>query len=260
MDRLFSVLKRVARGLPYLSFLTAVLYMAGTEFNTNYWRGMGLPLMATDHPFADMLYDGFLGYFLWSSSVFGPNFSPLLATSIVSFVLAGMYRALEWGGERLTAKLAAKRADPSRPPPDPRVTRVLDEVAKLLGYFVTVAIALLMVPLLVGMTALTPTLPALALGSKGFEAGEKALARYEAKTRQLRDGLVDVSIVSIKRDDGKKAASAIPIECAGDRCAVVTEDGPISLPKDRLGEESVVRAIWTEACLSPAGLAKRRHH
>jgi hypothetical protein len=259
MEKVFAVLKRVVTSLPYLSFLTAILYLAGRQFNASYWRGVGLPLMATDRQFADMLFDGFLGYLLWTGRFFGRTFSPVAVALIISFVLTVVYRLLEWQLTRLKAKRVARGGEPSIGL-SPRAERILDEIEKSGGYFSTISLALLAVPLLIGMIALAPGVPLLAFGGTGFDEGRKELASYEARFKQLRDGLVDVSVVKVKRLDGGESVRAIPMECAGDRCAAMTADGPVSLPKDRFGEESIVRADLTDACFTPLGLVRRRAH
>lgn len=260
MEKVFAVLKRVVTSLPYISFLTAILYLAGRQFNASYWRGVGLPLMATDRQFADMLFDGFLGYLLWTGRFFGLTSSPIIAALIMALVLTAIYRTIEVGLARFEARCVARGRDSAVAPLSPKLVRILDEIEKSGGYFVTIALALLAIPLLVGMTALAPGIPFLALGGEGFDQGRKEIASYEAKFRQLRDGLVDVSVVKIKRLDTEDAVRAIPMECAGDRCAAMTADGPVSLPKDRFGEESIARADLTEACFTPLGLVRRRAH
>jgi hypothetical protein len=258
MEKLLTVLKRVATALPYLTFLTVFLYLAGREFNAKYWRGVGLPLMATDRQFADMLYDGFLGYLLWASSLFGPRFSPTLTILIFSAIAAALYRVVQLGAARAGVAINKRWGSTSSKPIGPKAMGVLDEIEASGGYFTMISLTLLSIPILVGMTALAPALPTLALGGQGFVQGKKDIVLYEARLRQLRDGLVDVSIVSVKRGEGEKPSVAIPMECSGDRCAAMTQDGPISLPKDRFSEESVVRAEVTEACFSTAGLERYR--
>ncbi|NID17228.1 hypothetical protein [Luteibacter yeojuensis] len=259
MDKLLTALKNAVRGLPYLTLLTAILYMAGREFNTNYWRSIGLPLMATEHSFADMLYDGFLGFFMWSGSLFGSRFDPLRTILVVSLIIVAIYRLIEFVAEKAQRWAVRHRANAQGPLIGPRVTKTLDELTKWAGYFIAVYVPLLLIPVLVGITALTPILPSLGIGEEGWEEGRREFVRFEARVRQLRDGLVDVSVVDIRRADDGKPMPAIPIECAGDRCAAMTESGPVSLPKDRFGEERLVRsATWDESCLSSKALAKRR--
>jgi len=258
MEKVLAILKRVGASLPYLTFLTVILYLAGREFNSKYWRGIGLPLMATDRQFADMLYDGFLGYVLWVSSFLGPKFNPVLTIMIVSVVVVAVYRGIEWGVAYAMNRLSARREDPSIAPMSPRVIGILDEIDKSGGYFTSVALSLLAVQILISMVALAPALTLLALGGEGLIQGRKDVVMYESKLRQLRDGLVDVSVVSVRRFEGDEPIRAIPMECAGDRCAAMTSDGPISLPKDRFGEESIVRADLTEACFTAGALARRR--
>lgn len=258
MEKVLAVLKRIVVALPYLTFVTVILYVAGREFDIKYWRAVGLPLMATDRQFADMLFDGFLGYLFWVSSFFGLKFNPILAIFLASIVMVAAFRAIEWLAARATAKLMERRSGPSKASLSPKVKGLLDEIDKSGGYFTKVAMSLLTLPLLFWITALTPALPLLALGSKGIDVGKKDVALYEARIRQLRDGLVDVSVVSVKRVENEPPVRAIPMECAGDRCAAMTSEGPISLPKDRFVEESVVRANLTESCFTASGLAKRR--
>jgi site-specific DNA-cytosine methylase len=93
---------------------------------------------------------------------------------------------------------------------------------------------------------------------KGFALATKDVAMYKERFKKLRDGLVDVTFVSVKRTEGEKLVRAIPMECRGERCAAMTADGPISLPKDSFGEESIARVELTDACYTEAGLAKRR--
>jgi hypothetical protein len=258
MEKVLAALKRIVVALPYLTFVTVILYVVGREFNIRYWRAVGLPFMATDRQFADMMFDGFVGYFLWVGSFFGPKYNPALTIVLVSVVVVAVYRGVELGVARAKTKLMDGQGEPSKAPLSPRVKGIFDEIEKSGGYFTKVSLALLMIPILVGMSALTPAVPLAAMGSKGFDVGMKDVARYESRIRQLRDGLVDVSVVSVKRVDNEPSVRAIPMECAGDRCAAMTSDGPISLPKDRFGEESVVRANLTESCFTAAGLAKRR--
>lgn len=258
MKKVLSTLKRVATALPYLTFLTVFLYLAGRQFDTKYWQAIGLPLMATDKQFADMLYDGFLGYILWAGSVLGSKFDPTVSILILSIAVVTLYRLAQWGGDNVLKMIEKRRLGSSREPLSPRVRAFLNELEKSGGYFVIVSLPLLSIPILVGMTALTPALPTLALGKQGFVQGKKDMALYESRLRQLRDGLVDVSVVAIERADGDKLTRVIPMECAGDRCAAMTSDGPVSVPKDRVGEESVVFAVVTDACFSQAGLERRR--
>jgi len=258
MEKVTAALKRIVSALPYVTFVTVILYVAGRQFNFEYWRAVGLPLMATDRQFADMLFDGFLGYFIWVGSLFGPRFNPTLTILLVSVIVVALYRGIEAGLSHASTKLKKRRRGMPRTFISPAVKCLLSEVETLGSYFVKVALTLLAIPILLGTTALTPAFPLVTLGSKGVDVGRKDAARYEARSRQLRDGLVDVSIVNVTREEGEKPVRAIPMECAGDRCAAMTSDGPISLPKDRFGEEFVVRANLTEACFTAEGLEKRR--
>jgi hypothetical protein len=258
MGKWLAVLKRVATALPYLTFVTVLLYIAGREFNSNYWHGVGLPLMATDKQFADMLYDGFLGYILWTGSIFGLKTSPVLIIVIVSILGVLAYAGLEWGVDHVLIKVAARRKTSTKPPPSPRAELIQEGLEKNLLRFFHTTLVLLALPLLFSLTVLTPAVPSVAFGRKGLDVGIKEAAHYEAEIRQLRDGLVDVTVVNVKLADDDKLARVVPMECRGDRCAAMTANGPISLPKDRFGEESVVRANLTDACFTAAGLARRR--
>jgi len=246
---MWKITRAVLAKLPLITMLTGFAYCAGAEFRMSYWRAIGLPLMASDRPFAELLREGLLGlisafaqilntYSIWSwivgaALLFG--FAAHAARWLES-------RALNWLRRKALTRRLRDGYEPSKA--SARFD-ALDHFIERADKVITPSTSIVF---LLGVAALAVLLPWAAVGERGTERGQADMARYEARYRQLRDGLVDTSVVSIRTYPTDTVVEAIPMECQGDRCAAMTSNGPVSLMKDRFLQESVARAIWDDTC------------
>ncbi|SEP09309.1 hypothetical protein SAMN02800692_3606 [Luteibacter sp. UNC138MFCol5.1] len=260
MDRTVVWGRALLLRLPHLTVATALAYGMGVEFRIRYWRAMGLPLMASDRPFAETVREGFLGFSVW--------FSRMLTVRNVTVAILGAAAVyalarFAWGAfdRRLTELVAERRRNRLILGEDDRPIRpILRHLDALITHADAVVVPLSSAVIVVGLLFLSVLVPWTAVGDIGAEQGVSSLRAYEKRSHELRDGLVDIAAVSVRTLPGDVTVSAIPIECQGDRCAAMIEAGPISLPKDRFLEESVVKAVWGPDCLSEAGLRRRAAH
>jgi len=251
---MWKMTRAVLAKLPLITMLTGFAYCAGVEFRLSYWRAIGLPLMASDRPFAEMLREGLLGlifafaqvlkiYSIWSWIV---GAALLFGFATFAFRRAES-RALNWLRRKALTRRLRDGYEPSK------ASARFDVVDHFIDHADKVIQPSTSIVFLLGTAALAVLLPWAAVGERGTEQGLSALARYEDRYRQLRDGLVDVPIVAIRTYPSDAVVEAIPMDCQGDRCAAMTSSGPISLMKDRFLQESVARAVWDDTCRRAGG-------
>lgn len=244
-----AFLKRAIRNLPYFTLLTGALYAAGQEFHSGYWRGVGLPLMSVDESVASLLYQGSIAYFLLLGEVlkfitkfvvvgvlllpvvgFALHFKDDFETRVNTMLFSQTNRAFSAFRERRLPSASIVDALSSSERFTTNAMRyVAVSVATLAAILMAFALAVL-------------------AGKQGFEQGRAAVRSGMAHLMEENDALVDVTVVDIRSLLNERIERAVPLTCAGDRCAAITSAGPISLPKDRFLGESVVKAVWDDTC------------
>lgn len=250
IKKLLNRLSRFRPAIPLFTLLTAFLYLSGRELNSSYWNVWGLPLMGSSHDFTDMLYDGYLAVSATMLDVIGRSLPPVAVVFLVGLAAAVLHKlaslALQ-SVERYDRKRRKARAY-RRVAPSPSADNILDLLDVALLYLAP-AVSLVLATFFV---IAVPILSALYFGEAGEWLAKSDRVKSEAALDRLMGGLVDATAVRIRRSSEGPGVLAIPIECRGDRCAVMTAYGPVSIPKDNVLEEFVLKSSQSYAPDSPS--------
>lgn len=258
MEHTWKMVRALSLRLPLVTVLTGLVYGAGVQYRIGYWHAIGLPLMSSDRPFAEMIYEGFFGYLFSFFRIIKPAYlivgilGGALLFALVTDCRQRFERGfVEWLRRRAIARhLRGEYGSDRSPSAVDTASRLIDHADLVVGPSSSAILILC-------FAALVAMVPWLASGERGAEQGRAALKNAQARVRQLRDGLVDVSVVTLRTYPDDRIVRAIPLECEGNRCVAVTAEGPVSLPSDRFLQESIVKAEWPSACLSPEAWKRR---
>lgn len=244
-----KIAKTLLGHLPVITIVTAFMYCAGVEFRINYWRAVGLPLMSSDRALAEVLREGFFGIVSTFAQILKVVnlWVWMLVGGVVYAIAFEVFpridnRLLNWLRRKGLARRLRSTYDPEKNSSRfDAIGRCIDRANSIIAPTGSILLTFYFA-CLIALLAWTDA------GKRGAEQGRAMLRYHESLYRQLQDGLVDVSVVKIKALHGDAIVEAVPMSCLGDRCAAMYAGGPISVPKDRMVEESIIKAIWDETC------------
>jgi len=245
-----AFMKRVLRDLPYFSLFTGAIYAAGRGYLSGYWSGVGLPLMDGYASVADVLYEGARAYFLLLANALDVVKLPVIF-GILSLPLIGLAFHMQDRFKRHTESLVQQLLTPKLRAVKRKYGPAAESIAEAIDASEHYSAGVLRIARtalgVIAVILLAFTFANLA-NREGAIQGKGAVARRAAHLREIADGLVDVTVVRVRNPVDEHIEQGVPFSCEGDRCALMTAAGPISLPKDRFLEESVAKAVWDDTC------------
>jgi len=252
--------KQLILAVPGFTLLTAVMYASGREFDFEYWKECGLPLMASQHEFADTVYEGFLGFTSLLASFIGNAVAPAGVVLCVAFVGGFAPWALKLLERRVSAAIDARKARKAKSVVTPAETTQVSirdpdgiasaiersaDIGHIVGLGTFGALGVL----------LAPALLMLFIGAQGKYQAKASREHKIVQLDAVRKGSKGITVVKVRIPDSTSLAVAIPIGCQGERCAALAEDGPISLLKTDFIQESLTSGISASAGRSPAAIS-----
>lgn len=247
MDKVVNIAISLYRRIPFLILFSAFLYVAGHRFSANYWRAIGLPLMTVDQTVNDSISNGFFGLSLWlTSSLKVAN--PIQAVLLLSCGCVAVYQI----GDLFVTGLGDYKRDLAKPwvkPLAPAWLLAVDKWARRSTLeFITVSIPQILAVILLSGFMLAVFGPLAGVEKMGKEYGDEQLVELRRSLSDLREGRVLVPAVTFRRASLDRIEIGVPINCGPDQCAIMSESGPLAVPKDRVLDQYVQAPFLAGKC------------
>jgi hypothetical protein len=256
MEQVRAYLVGLAARIPILTVVTGYVYRAGGEYDSHYWRALGVPLMHDNRTFQDLLDSGFMAIALLCTEPFrGSSRWMWWGIGLCLFV------ALAWEGMvrlKRSKWLLNLNLESEKTWLSPAWSRRKRAITRVMGRFFSIiqfphfALTALSCAILIAF------LPLLGVGREGTREGFRQATLYASLAKASKDRLTDVTIAVFRLTQDQAQGEGISMGCSPDRCALMTVDGPISVPKGQVLYETRLNALLPKSCYTDEGIKRRK--
>lgn len=259
MERVSAAFKMAFSRVPFLIFISAVTFACGHQFMHDYWDALGLPLMSASSSVNDTLLNGYAGLLLWISPALHSGINPtaIVISTSAALVLSRFAARSVWV-RLLRGRRARRKLDPVTTRDRRKSLRRFVRFAHEYERFAKISLPALSAVVVVFSILLIIIAPVGYAGKMGRQQATRQLSQGRVDLQSLEDRLVDVPAVTYTKPNGSEVGIGIPLNCDSERCALLTNDGPLAIAKSRILDEYVERAELPPSCFTASGIAKRR--